>query len=196
MRPYYTFFRVVLFSLLNEAGYAEEIRDVRPPVDFPPNYTFLFLCLGVLIAAGLFHLYKYWSLHTRKKGAAPAIILSPWDAAFQRLNELRRKDLPGLGKTKEYFSELSFITRLYIEERFNIRAPDMTTEEFLLSLKRSPQLNERQKDLLKDFLNSCDMVKFAKYGPTESEIENSFQFVKKFIDETKEVPPGTTEGAR
>jgi len=31
-----------------------------------------------------------------------------------------------------------------------------------------------QEMLLKDFLNSCDLVKFAKYGPNPEEIANSF----------------------
>ncbi len=42
----------------------------------------------------------------------------------------------------------------------------MTTEEFLYYLGIIGHLNETQKTALKEFLNSCDMVKFAKYAPT------------------------------
>jgi len=80
---------------------------------------------------------------------------------------------------------VSDITRLYMENRFNIHAPHMTTEEFLYYLGVSGHLNDTQKSSLKDFLNSCDMVKFAKYAPTIKEALNNFGCAQKLIDETK-----------
>ena len=67
-----------------------------------------------------------------------------------------------------------------------MKAPEMTTEEFLFSLKNSGGLSITHKNLLKEFLNLCDAVKFAKYGPTEKEISQSFDIAKAFIDETKQ----------
>ena len=51
---------------------------------------------------------------------------------------------------------------------------------------RSPLLDQRIKDLLKDFLEKSDMVKFAKYGPTADEILGAFAAAKKLVDDTKE----------
>jgi len=93
--------------------------------------------------------------------------------------------LPGKGEIKKYYYILSDILRKYIEDRFNIKAPEMTTPEFLVYLKDSKELSAQQKEILKDFLVHCDMVKFAKYGPSAKEIDESFDIVIKFVNETK-----------
>jgi hypothetical protein len=43
------------------------------------------------------------------------------------------------------------------------------------------------KELVGNFLEHCDMVKFAAYGPDSREIENSFNSAKKLVDETREI---------
>ena len=63
----------------------------------------------------------------------------------------------------------------------------MTTEEFLGSLRESTVLSLDRKDLLKAFLNACDLVKFAKYTPARAEMESVFAAARKFIEDTKEM---------
>ena len=111
--------------------------------------------------------------------------------AYQALERLKAKDLPRFGKIKEYYIELSDIVRRYMENRFSFRAPEMTTEEFLYFLRESDRLKGAHKNLLKQFLNHCDLVKFAKYGPTGQEIDGSFNFAKKLVDETKDIAEQT-----
>jgi len=38
---------------------------------------------------------------------------------------------------------------------------------------------------MEEFLNACDLVKFAKYAPRKNETEAVFDGAKKFIEETK-----------
>lgn len=114
--------------------------------------------------------------------------LSPSEIAYRQLIALKAEDLPGKGKIKEYYSELSDIARHYLEGRFALRAPEMTTEEFLAGLKGSPLLEDEHKKLLGDFLYHCDMVKFAKYGPTPLEVLDSFSSCEKLIDQTRKIP--------
>ncbi len=66
-------------------------------------------------------------------------------------------------------------------------APERTTEEFLAEMIVTEKLAEDHKTLVGDFLEHCDMVKFAAYGPDSREIENSFNSAKRLVDETKEV---------
>ena len=73
----------------------------------------------------------------------------------------------------------------YIENRFKLRAPEMTTEEFLDSLKQTDALTAKHKELLAEFLNLCDIVKFAKFGPSITEIEESFNSARRFVEETR-----------
>ncbi len=99
---------------------------------------------------------------------------------------MEKKDYIRKGKTKAYYIELSDIMRRYLENRFNIRAPEMTTEEFLIKVKEDSVLSLEHKGLLRDFLLNCDLVKFAKYQPAEQEAGLSFASAKKLIDQTKE----------
>jgi hypothetical protein len=72
-----------------------------------------------------------------------------------------------------------------MENRFSLRAPEMTTEEFLIDLKNSDVLNEEQKSLIREFLSHCDMVKFARYLPGGSESESSYNSAERMIEQTR-----------
>ena len=65
----------------------------------------------------------------------------------------------------------------------------MTTEEFIVYMREYGELGREQKDLLKEFLSNCDLVKFARYIPPDSEGETSFDTAKRFVDETKSAEP-------
>lgn len=167
----------------------EDIRDIKPPVDLPADYFLWAVLLGILILLGI--AFLVWFLIRQSK--QPKKILIPakpsWDVALERLNALRLQNLPQKNQTKEFYSQLSDIIRRYMEDRFSVRAPEMTTQEFLWSLNdvcsQGEGLRDSHKILLKDFLNSCDMVKFAKRGSTLNEMDESFRFALKLVEETK-----------
>ena len=115
----------------------------------------------------------------------PVDARSPWEIAYEQLDRLDRSSYLSEGRFKEYFSELSGIIRLYFENRFEIRAPEMTTEEFLWSLERSQELAAVHKETLKKFMTSCDIIKFAKHIPRAEEAEEGFRFARQLIEETR-----------
>jgi len=55
--------------------------------------------------------------------------------------------------------------RRYLEDRFRLRAPEMTTEEFLQAAQQNPQLPREHRSSLGRFLTEADMVKFARHIP-------------------------------
>jgi hypothetical protein len=75
--------------------------------------------------------------------------------------------------------------RHYIEDRFELRAPERTTEEFLYELKFTRELSEGQKGDIEEFLTLCDLVKFAKHAPTVEQVQRTFNLVKEFIEKTR-----------
>ncbi len=185
----------LIASLLNLAvphlSSAEDLRDIKQPVEWPTNYVliFSFLFLIIIIIVILIVLYVRRRI-LRKINSVIVVRNPPWVLALDELDALKRKNLPSLGKIKEFYSFLSDIVRHYIEERFSIRAPEMTTPEFLRHLKNSQVLDDKQREALEIFLYSCDMVKFAKYGPTLNEADYSYELARKFIEETRQEPPG------
>jgi len=165
--------------------FAQELRDIKPPIDPRPNFFWLIVLLVAVVLAVIIYFGWRFFIKLKKVAASPQVIHPPHEVAYERLDQLRQRNLPAHGQIKEFFSELSDIIRRYIEGRFHIDAPEMTTEEFLWSLKQSIELSNNHKSLLQDFLNCCDLVKFAKYGPSTEEIDKSFDSAKRFVDETK-----------
>ena len=161
-----------------------DIKDVKPPVDIP-GLPWLWWVLAAAIAAAIFFISRFWQKRNTRLAAA-FIIKIPWELAHERLADLERRNLFAQGKVKEYFSELSDIIRRYIEDRFDIQAPEMTTEEFLNAVGDSVRVEKKHQEILKDFLNLSDMVKFAKYGPNVNEAAQSMVLAKRFVDETRE----------
>src|SRR3989338_5453971 len=163
----------------------DALKDIKPPVDFPPDYTLLYVILFLVFAAAAFFLLKYF-LQQKKEPPTVPVKFSAFEIASKRLSLLVQKNYPAQGKIKEYFSELADIIRRYIEERFYLKAPEMTTHEFLEKISHGQELKSEHKQLFKEFLNVCDQVKFAKYSPAAKEIEEAFQLAKRFLEETRD----------
>ena len=170
---------VTIESVLPKDKMPADIKDVTRPLQyFEINW---FLVSGVII---FFSIILSAILYKFRKRAMP--VKRPHETALEELEAARGNFLKN-SDVKEYYTGISDCIRRYIERSFKMKAPEMTTEEFLCSLKESTRLSLDQKDLLKDFLNVCDLVKFAKYTPAKGEMEKVFIAAKKFIEETKEI---------
>ncbi len=159
-----------------------DIHDIRPPVVIPSGWAWVWWTLLVLaVAAAAFFLWRWW----QKKKAVEAFVppIPPHVRAKQRLTEA----LALLGQPREFCIAVSDALRIYLEERFSFRAPERTTEEFLLDLKQTDLLMRDQKDSLEDFLTRCDLVKFAKYEPREPELRDLHVSALRLVEETE--PP-------
>ena len=144
--------------------------------------------ITALIAAGVL----YWWLRKAK----PAVLAPPptaWETAYLRLRELYQRDLPRQGRHDTYYVDLSAILRYYIEDRFQLRAPEQTTQEFLETAARGGVLSPDQQASVVDFLKHSDRVKFAQYVPTAEEMERGFRVVQHFVQETEPKPVSGTE---
>jgi hypothetical protein len=99
-----------------------------------------------------------------------------------------------IGQPKEFCIAVSDTLRWYLEECFNFHAPERTTEEFLHELRSSELLTRDQKESLSEFLNRCDLVKFARYEPREPELHDLHDSALRLVQETEPVvlPPGAT----
>ncbi|MBN1870559.1 MAG: hypothetical protein JW847_08300 [Candidatus Omnitrophica bacterium] len=163
----------------------EGLRDVRPPVYYPANYFVLAVILFFVLLLGLVVLIYLMRKRKVLVEDLPVDSRLPWEIAYDQLVQLENSSYLKEGRFKEYYSELSGIIRYYFENRFKIRAPEMTTEEFLWSLEKSGELKPDHKKTLKKFMISCDIIKFAKHIPRIEEAEESFRFARQLIDETK-----------
>ena len=79
--------------------------------------------------------------------------------------------------------------RRYLEDRFDLRAPELTTEEFLALAGSASNLSRDHQLLLRDFLRQADLVKFAGVRASEDEIRRSSDLAVRFLEETRENAP-------
>lgn len=156
----------------------EDIRDIRGPKFVRPEWL-----VPVLVSAGvLLALCTYGVWRWRRRRKTPARLPS-FEIALQRLEEIRPLMVPG--KARDFGIAVSDIIRDYIERRFEVVATQRTTEEFLQDLLAAA--NEslvRHRPLLSEFLQQCDLVKFAGLSPAPLMMESLWQSARAFVLET------------
>lgn len=148
-------------------------RDVLPlPLRAGDEPGFPWLPVGAALAVLALLATAIALLLKRRAAVEPATPPPPPPAherALRALDALLSRHLPEQGAVEPYFVELSEILRRYIEDRFGLRAPERTTEEFLAELRNSDAgrraLEAAQRDVLRGFLERADLVKFARDEP-------------------------------
>lgn len=95
--------------------------------------------------------------------------VDPRGAALARLERLEAEGLLGRGLVELYYVGLAEIVRVYLEEAFQVRAPERTTQEFLEELVQLPRFDLQVRELLRAFLFEADLVKFARFEPSEEQ---------------------------
>jgi hypothetical protein len=123
--------------------------------------------------------------------------LNAYQLARARLDRLLAKPFPGPAQVDPFYVELSSIVRRYLEDRFELRAPELTTEEFLVAVGQAGALgrdnlsavSREHQALLREFLRLADLVKFAGIQPSEEDIRQSIDTARRFLDETQQNAP-------
>jgi hypothetical protein len=167
-----------------------DIRGIKAPVEIPNAWAWLWWLTGALALAAL--CWWLWRRRKRKKSdPPPAVVIPPHERALERLREA----LALMGQPHPFCTAVSDAVRVYLEERFELRAPERTTEEFLDELQTSALLSYDQKQTLGEFLMRCDLVKFARYEPGEPELRQLYDAAVRLIEETQPPPPVAETGA-
>jgi hypothetical protein len=162
---------------------ANGLRDIKPPVEIPSGWEWLWWTLGALAVAGLLFLaWRYWKKRRAQSSYVPPV------PAHVRAKQKLQEALELIAQPRPFCILVSDTIRYYLEERFNFHAPERTTEEFLYELQTTDRLLSGQKDSLGEFLKCCDLVKFAKYEPGEPELRDLHVSAVRLVEETEPHP--------
>ena len=165
-----------------------DIRDIKPPYVIATGHAWLWwtlLALALAVAA-----FLYWRWWRKQKASVPTVPLVP---AHIRAKQKLAEAIALINQPKPFCILVSDTVRYYLEERFDIHAPERTTEEFLRELQTTTLLLKDQKESLENFLESCDLVKFAKYEPGVTELQGLHDSALRLVEETE--PPPVIDGA-
>ena len=158
-----------------------ELRDIADPVDMPVPWWWWVLA-SVATCTALAAIGWWW--RRRRQAQSVPQTVTPHEAALAKLDALLAENLLADGDLKLFYLRLSDIVRHYIEDRFGLRAPEQTTEEFLVALADAPQIRGDHQQLLRRFLRQADMVKFAKFMPGADETGGAVEAARRFIEQT------------
>ncbi len=153
----------------------KEINDVKPPERIPWGWLEYSILIGGLLVAALLGWLIYRRFKKKPveevKEPEPVKILTNFDKALEKLEEIDRKGYLAEKKYKEHFSEVSDTVRWYFEIEYRFPSLELTTRETIRELTKK-SVPQEQIAGVDDFLTRADMVKFAKYEPSEVEQGN------------------------
>lgn len=162
-----------------------DLKPLRGPLDpkvggVSPLAVLGVVSLALVLGSGGILLFR--ALRARRRIEKQR---SAYDDAVSALRALEERGAPDVETADAWFVELSAIVRRYLEQRYEIRAPELTTEEFLSVATARPELREEHRDLLSSFLERCDRVKFAGYRPDAQESLATLAAARGFVEDTR-----------
>ncbi len=167
---------------------AKGFKEIKNVMDTPYSFAEFweqnkwFVIAGILAVLLIIGLIIY--LKKRKKVihvVEEKIIKRPaHEIALEELKKVEEEKLWQGGFIKKYYSSVSDVIRMYIENRYGIIAMELTTDEILLQFKNR-MIHTEAKDKLTQVLQLSDLVKFAKVEPLPNEhdltLSNAYNFV-------------------
>ena len=176
--------------------------ECDPEKDLPPITLRLIAVLGAWCLALGAAVALIWFLVRLIARKVKEHRMSPIERAWVELDRLIAKGLPGRGRYKDFYVELTRVVRRYVQRKYGIKAPHLTTEEFLREVQNNRIIGNNQNNRmmgaegLKEFLESADMVKFAGVKATpemaDSATESARGYLKSDAEEEKDKRPLST----
>src|SRR3989338_1369348 len=160
----------------------DDIRPLKDVVDISGRFPALLVAVLILaaLAVSAFIYFRKRKKIEEKSALPPRPAEEIARDALKALKEMR---LVEKGLVKEYYIRLSDVIRTYIENRYRIFAMDRTTWELFQEMK-SKRIERLHADKINDFLEDCDMVKFAKYTPVQKGAEEVYKNAEEIVDVT------------
>ena len=173
----------------------EPIKDiVKEEWTFVDDVLPILMIVGAVILLGVagWFLYKKLKKQPERNVLQRVIIQPPHIVAIEKLTILKNKNLWQNGEIKQYYSELSYILREYLEKQLNIPALESTTDE-LMGILSKRQLLDNLLENVQDLLQTADLVKFAKVTPPENVHDKFWYYAAEVVEVTKPKPIEVSE---
>ena len=124
--------------------------------------------------------------------------LSPIELIKKRLSDLEKINIDTSYEIKLFYSELTFALRCFFEKEVYDKALESTTGELILKLNNLSEIKSFaiSKDSIKiveDIFQRADLVKFAKFLPEKSVIQNDLKTINEEVKLFSELLPEPSE---
>lgn len=165
----------------------KDIKELKNLIEIGGN-PFYILKYAIIILISLFIIIAI-IFFIKKRGQKIKSIQMPWLSPLEefetKLRELKEKKMFEKGKIKEFFIQLTMIIKIFLNREYLFNAEDFTTHETL------DYLFKKEKEILildntEFILKKSDLVKFAKFIPNQSELNEIENKILKLVSIIRE----------
>ncbi len=160
----------------------QDLYDIKEPIDAPINWLLILLVVcGILVTALII-----WAIvrTIKKRKDLPAAVntqtISPYDYALQQLQKIEREQLWQQNKLKEYYTRITDVARLFLNQQANLPAMESTAQE-VNEMMEPLALNELLLARMKQLMELSMMVKFAKKEASGNSHKEAMETIKAFL---------------
>lgn len=193
-----------------EEKWIDILRHVRiPPPQQPEEETPSWLrrwgFVLILAATSLLVLLAWLGKRRGFRHEAP---LPPDQWALREFERIEKTLMPPFGEAEAYHTQISYVVRRYLAERFGLHALQQTTAEFLQAVRHVPQvtadhetrlhpsaspgiaiashprLGEEQQVLLGELFERCDLAKFARARAAPEACRRTVEVARDLVRQT------------
>jgi hypothetical protein len=153
----------------------KDIIEVKPPEEKEKFEWWLYVIPAIVVILLLIIILS-------RKKKKPVVKLAepppdPYKVAMEGLQKLKGEK----NDAKLYYTKLVDIFRYYVSEKKGIHSLQQTSDDLIVQLQ-SLNMPKSQYERLAQALRMSDFVKFAKFVPTPTDDQNSFDTIKQLID--------------
>lgn len=174
-------FKVLPLAMKKDSSEIKPIRDI-----WNENKNWQDLLPIIYVLCGLFILFLaiLWLRKRRKikisTSEVPLEKISPVKEALEKMDWLSKQNFLEQKDFVNYHYELGVIFRAFLEKQFRVNLLDLPTAEVLKKIQHLP-IKSLLSEKMIAWMETVDLVKFAKFEPTYSFHEEAFQEIKQFL---------------
>lgn len=169
----------VMHDIKGQMGYPLTFREIAPWLA-----AFWFAAALVILVVCLVKMRR-----ARAAGQVQHSDDPPHIVALRRLDRFRGNSFWVPEKQKAFYSGITDALKDYIDERFGVDAPEMTTSELFSALKKEKDITPEMYSELQALFERADFVKFAKLIASDEQNAAALPVAVRFVTSTYKIEP-------
>jgi len=163
-----------------------QIHDIKGQMRYPLTFKEVLPWLGAfwLLAAIVIAAVCVVQLRRRRAAGADKPRDPAYIVALRELDKWRGDKFWAPDKQKAFYSGITDALKTYIEDRFGVDAPEMTTAELFDALKGAEDLPAELREELRGVFECADFVKFAKHTASDEDNARALPTAVRFVTST------------
>ncbi len=168
------------------------IHDIKGQMGYPLTFREILPWIAALWLVAALVILIVSLVRMRRSRSAGELSHSddpPHIVALRRLDRFRGNSFWTPDRQKTFYSGITDALKDYIDARFGVDAPEMTTSELFSALKKEKDITPELYSELRELFERADFVKFAKLIADDEQNAAALPVAVRFVTSTYKVEP-------